>query len=411
MSSSPVDAFDYAALDAGGTRRKGTLMASSARAARDQLRARRLTPVEIKPSRAKRTVGAASENESGRGRIKRPHITRAARQLAILISAATPVEEALRITALQFERSRLRGVLLDARAQVMEGARLSEALSHHPKVFDPLFTAMVAAGETAGQLGPVLERRADDMEAADKLRRKVWGAMAYPIVLFFLALAVTIILMALVVPKVAEQFTILGEELPPLTRATISASEFFTAQWWLIAIGVGALIMLFVTWKRTESGRRQWDAAKLNIPVIGRIIRNLEAARFSRTIAGLISAGTPALASMETARHTLRNTIMQTAVGDAILRIREGAAVSAALKQTQVFPPLVVQMVLGGEASGKTGPMFAKSADYLEDEFEAAMEVFLSLLQPFIIIFLGGIVLLVAAAIFLPILQLNTLSF
>ncbi|GLQ21666.1 type II secretion system F family protein [Algimonas porphyrae] len=405
-----MEAFDYAALDAQGERRKGTLMATSARAARDQLRARRLTPVQIKPSRSK-TASGDGEADGGGSRIKSTHITRAARQLAILISASTPVEEALRITALQFEKSRLRAVLLDARAQVMEGARLSEALSRHPKVFDPLFSAMVAAGETAGQLGPVLERRADDMEAADTLRRKVLGAMAYPIVLLLLALVVTIVLMALVVPRVAEQFTVLGEELPPLTRATIAASDFLMAQWWLIGLVLAGLWMGFILWKRSSPGRRQWDAFKLRMPVIGRIIRNLEAARFSRTMAGLISAGTPALASMETARHTLRNTVMHAAVGDAVLRVREGAAVSAALKQTQVFPALVVQMVLGGEASGNTGPMFAKSADYLEGEFEAAMDIFLSLLQPFIIIFLGGIVLLVAAAIFLPILQLNTLSF
>lgn len=404
-----MDAFDYAALDASGTRRKGTLMAGSARAARDQLRARRLTPVEVKPSRKRARSDETAE--SGRSRIKRAHITRAARQLAILISAATPVEEALRITALQFERSRLRGVLLDARGQVMEGARLSEALSRHPNVFDPLFTAMVAAGETAGQLGPVLERRADDMEAADAIRRKILGATIYPLLLMAVALIVTIILLTLVVPKVAEQFVVLGETLPPLTRGTIAASDFLKANWWALLIGIGGAYLLFSLWKRRPSGRKVWDASKLRLPVIGRIIRNLEAARFSRTIAGLISAGTPALAAMETARHTLRNRVMFEAVGDAVLRVREGTAVSAALKQTQVFPPLVVQMVLGGEASGKTGQMFAKSADYLEGEFEAATQIFLALLEPLIIILLGGIVLLIAAAIFLPILQLNTLSF
>ncbi len=384
-------------------------MAGSARAARDQLRARRLTPVEVKPSRKRARSDETAE--AGRSRIKRAHITRAARQLAILISAATPVEEALRITALQFERSRLRGVLLDARGQVMEGARLSEALSRHPNVFDPLFTAMVAAGETAGQLGPVLERRADDMEAADAIRRKILGATIYPLLLMAVALIVTIILLTLVVPKVAEQFVVLGETLPPLTRGTIAASNFLKANWWALLIGIGGAYLLFSLWKRRPSGRKIWDAFKLRLPVIGRIIRNLEAARFSRTIAGLISAGTPALAAMETARHTLRNRVMFEAVGDAVLRVREGTAVSGALKQTQVFPPLVVQMVLGGEASGKTGQMFAKSADYLEGEFEAATQIFLALLEPLIIILLGGIVLLIAAAIFLPILQLNTLSF
>lgn len=405
-----MDAFDYAALDASGTRRKGTLMASSARAARDQLRARSLTPVEIKPSRQKAKSGDTETKPNG-GRIKRAHITRASRQLAILISASTPVEEALRITALQFEKSRLRGVLLDARSQVMEGARLSEALARHPEVFDSLFTAMVAAGETAGQLGPVLERRADDMEAADAIRRKIMGATVYPILLLAIALIVTVILLTLVVPKVAEQFTILGETLPPLTRGTIAASELLQANWWVILIFIGGAYGLFLFWKRSATGRRQWDAAKLRLPIIGRIIRNLEAARFSRTIAGLISSGTPALTAMETARHTLRNVVMRSAVSDATLRVREGSPISTALKQTGVFPPLVVQMVLGGEASGKTGPMFAKSADYLEGEFEAATQIFLSLLEPLIIIVIGGIVLLIAAAIFLPILQLNTLSF
>ena len=404
-----MDAFDYAALDASGTRRKGTLMAGSARAARDQLRARRLIPVEVKSSRER--AAADDAVDSGRSRIKRTHITRAARQMAILISAATLVEEALRITALQFERSRLRGVLLDARGQVMEGARLSEALSRHPKVFDALFTAMVAAGETAGQLGPVLERRADDMEAADAIRRKILGATIYPLLLLAVALIVTVILLTLVVPKVAEQFVLLGETLPPLTRGTITASDFLRTNWWAMLIGIGSTYLIFLLWKRRPAGRTCWDGFKLRLPVIGRIIRNLESARFSRTMAGLISAGTPALAAMETARYTLRNRVMFGAVGDAVLRVREGAAVSAALKQTQVFPPLVVQMVLGGEASGKTGQMFAKSADYLEGEFEAATQIFLALLEPLIIILLGGIVLLIAAAIFLPILQLNTLSF
>lgn len=405
-----MDAFDYTALDSGGARRKGTLMAATARSARDQLRSRRLTPIEIKPSRHKVKAGQTDVPPRG-GRIKRAHITRASRQLAILISASTPVEEALRITALQFEKSRLRTVLLDARGQVMEGARLSEALARHPDVFDSLFTAMVAAGETAGTLGPVLERRADDMEAADAIRRKIVGATVYPVLLLAIALIVTVILLTLVVPKVAEQFTILGEALPPLTRRTIAVSEFLQAYWWAVLSVIGGAYGLFWMWKRSTVGRLKWDGIKLRLPLMGRILRNLEAARFSRTIAGLISAGTPALTAMETARHTLRNMVMRNAVGDATLRVREGSPISAALKQTDVFPPLVVQMVLGGEASGKTGPMFAKSADYLEGEFEAATQIFLSLLEPLIIVVIGGIVLLIAAAIFLPILQLNTLSF
>ncbi|MEL7232271.1 MAG: type II secretion system F family protein, partial [Pseudomonadota bacterium] len=292
-----------------------------------------------------------------------------------------------------------------------EGARLSEALSRHPNVFDPLTVAIVAAGEQSGQLGDVLERRADDLEAADAIRRKVMGATAYPVLLLIVALIVTVVLLTLVVPKVAEQFVVLGEELPPLTRGTIAVSDFIKARWWVLLAVFGLSYGAFWAWKRTEAGRLRWDGFKLRLPVLGRVIRNLEAARFSRTIAGLISAGTPALTALETARHTLRNRVMRDGVTDAITRVREGAPISSALRRTDVFPPLVVQMVQGGEASGDTGPMFAKSADYLESEFEAATQVFLSLLEPLIIVLLGGIVLLIAAAIFLPILQLNTLSF
>ena len=404
-----MEAFDYSALDPSGSRTSGTLMAPSARAARDQLRARRLTPVELKPSR--RRAANDSEDSGGKKRIKRAHITRAARQLAILIGAATPVEEALKITALQFERSRLRGVLLDARGDVMEGARLSEALARHPKVFDPLTVAVVASGEGTGELGTVLERRADDLEAADAIRRKVVGATVYPMLLMAVALIVTVILLTLVVPKVAEQFTVMGEELPALTRATIGASEFLQARWWLVLGVLAAAWTALWAWKRSDSGRLRWDAFKLRLPVLGRIIRNLEAARFSRTISGLIAAGTPALSALETARHTLKNRVMRNAVTEATARVREGSPISAALRKTDVFPPLVTQMVQGGEASGDTGAMFAKSADYLESEFEAATQVFLSLLEPLIIVLLGGIVLLIAAAIFMPILQLNTMNF
>ena len=188
-------------------------------------------------------------------------------------------------------------------------------------------------------------------------------------------------------------------------------SNFIQKRWWIL-LGVFALAYgSFWFWKRTEAGRLSWDGFKLRLPVLGRVIRNLEAARFSRTISGLIAAGTPALTALETARHTLRNRVMHTAVSGAVARVREGAPMSAALRKTDVFPPLVTQMVQGGEASGDTGAMFAKSADYLESEFEAATQVFLSLLEPLIIILLGGIVLLIAAAIFLPILQLNTLTF
>jgi len=350
-----VEAFDYAALDAGGKRKKGTVMASSARDARDILRARALMPLDLVPSKSKKKEDA-SGTTSG---VKHKHLTQATRQLAISI-----------------------------RAQVMEGLRLSDALRGQPKVFPELYTAMVASGETSGRLPAVLERLADDLEAAQKIRRKIMGATAYPIVLSIVALLVVAILMVAVVPKVVDQFDSFGQELPPLTKAVIALSGWLQ-NWGLIALGVIIIAVFALRQALKNKGiKYRWDVMMLGLPLMGKIIRNMNAARFARTMAGLVDSGTPALTALETARHTLQNSVMREAVTDASVKVREGSAISSALRGTAVFPQLVVQMVAGGEASGDMGKMFAKSAEYLEDEFSSATDVFLALLEPLIIIFL-----------------------
>jgi general secretion pathway protein F len=305
----------------------------------------------------------------------------------------------------------MKSALLSIRAQVMEGLRLSDALRGQPKVFPELYTAMVASGETSGRLPEVLERLADDLEAAQKIRRKIMGATAYPVVLSIVALLVVAILMIAVVPKVVDQFDSFGQELPPLTKAVIAVSGWMQ-NWGLITLGILVVAIFALRYAlKTKSFKYRWDRTMLRLPMMGKIIRNMNAARFSRTMAGLVDSGTPALTALETAQHTLQNSVMREAVQDASVKVREGSAISTALRGTAVFPPLVVQMVAGGEASGKMGQMFAKSGDYLEDEFDSSTTVFLTLLEPLIIIFLAGIVLLIIAAIFLPILQLNTLAF
>ena len=408
-----MDAFDYSALDTSGVKRSGTLMAGSAREARDVLRARALTPLDLTRSRKKAVKSGeiSNANSFGSGKIKHAELTRATRQLAILIDVATPVEDALRVTALQFEKSPMKGVLLSIRSQVVEGATLSQALRSQPQAFSDLYVAMVASGETSGQLPKVLLRLADDLESAQAIRRKIAGATAYPIVLSAVALIVIIVLMIFVVPKVVEQFDTFGQDLPPLTRATIWLSEFMQNYGLILFALIAALFFAFRYALKTKAIRRRWDGLKLRLPLVGRLHRNVNTARFSRTMAGLVSAGTPALAAMDTAQHTLRNTVMRDSISGALERVRSGAPMSAALKETGVFPPLVTQMVMGGEVSGDMGQMFAKSADYLEDEFNAQTTVFLTLLEPAIIILLAGVVLLVVAAIFLPILQLNTLAY
>ena len=401
-----METFDYTAIDKLGKRLSGSISAASAREARDHLRGKALTLTDLKAAKRKGPSRLSYERK-----ISHKDLTQASRQLAILIDAATPIEKSLKVVALQFEKSPMRQVMLDTRSRVLEGAKLSEAMSAHPKTFDALFTAMVASGETSGRLAPVMERLAADLEAAQKVRRKILAATVYPIVLSVVAIIVVVLLMVLIVPQVVEQFDSFGQELPLLTRAVMAISEWLQAYGIFAAIGMAIVVLGISQALRNPSLKTRWHAIKLRLPIIGKLTRNLNAARFARTIAGLIEAGTPSLTAMETARHTLKNNVMREAVDEAAARVREGMAISAALKKTNVFPPLVTQMVAGGEASGNVGAMFSKSADYLESEFESVTSVTLSLLEPLIIIFLSIIVLLIIGAIFVPILRLNTLAF
>lgn len=401
-----METFDYAAIDATGKRLTGSVSAVSAREARDILRAQTLTPIDLKAAKSKTQNRFSSERK-----IRHKDVTQATRQLAILIDAATPVEEALKVTALQFERSDMRQVLLGARSKVLEGERLSDALRAYPKTFPDLYTSLIASGETSGKLAEVMERLALDMEAAQTIRRKILSATVYPMALTVVALAVVTILMIFVVPKVVDQFDTFGQDLPTLTRFVIGVSEG------LKAYGIFALILIllfgfgFSQMLKRPSVKFKFHSFLLGLPLTGRLMRDLNAARFARTMAGLLDSGTPSLTAMETAKFTLKNHVMQEAVSKATLKVREGTTMSTALKQTGVFPPLVTQMVAGGEASGNVGKMFSKSADYLEAEFESATSVFLSLLEPLIIVLMSLVVLLIVGAIFLPILQLNTQVF
>lgn len=400
-----MEAFDYTAIDREGVKSKGTLSAPTARDARDMLRVRELTPIHLKAARAKSSGG-----ETRFGRVKDAHLVQATRQLAILIGADQPVEESLKLVAQGFEDSPLRPILLDARTRVMEGARLSQALGAHPKSFDELYISMVASGEGTGTLGTVLDRLASDLENAQAVRRKVLGAIAYPAVITIAALLIIVVLMVGVVPRITAQFTDFGQDLPPLTKAVIGISNWIKA-WGLIAFIIAAVgVFVFRQIIKRPGPGRVWSSFILRLPIIGRLARAVNAARFARITASLVSAGSAPLSAMETSQHTLTNLTMRDAASAAIIRIREGSSISRALARAKVFPPLIIQMVASGESTGDIAPMFDKSASYLEDEYTASIAVVLALLQPVAILVLAGIVLFVVAAIMLPMVQLNTLG-
>lgn len=400
-----LNAYDFIALDSRGKRQKGTIMSPSPRDARDLLRSRQLVTIKITHSKPK----DQSVSNFIRPRIKHKNLTQATRQLSILIDAATPVEEALKITALQFKNNIVKTILLSVRSQVMEGLRLSDALKIHPTSFSELYIAMVASGETSGRLASVLSRLADDLERAQKIKQKVRGATAYPIVLSVVALTIVVVLMVSVVPKVVQQFDSFGQDLPTLTTLVIVLSEWMQ-QWGLILlIFMCVCFLLLSRLLKQVSFRLSWDKMLLALPIISKIIKDMNAARFSRTMSGLVDSGTPILTALEVSSYTLQNSIMKNAVLDAALKVSEGLTINNALNDANVFPQIVIQMIAGGEVSGDLSGMLAKSAEYLEDEFSSSTDVFLSLLEPLIIILLAGVILLIIGAIFMPILQLNTL--
>lgn len=396
-----MDTFDYSAFDRSGNRLTGSVAATTAREARDILRSRELTPVDLKQVKQKQ-----SKKESFRGKVKHKDLTQATRQLAILIDAATTVEESLKVVALQFEKSAMRAILMDVRSRVMEGTRLADALSAHPRTFSKLYVAMVSSGETSGQLAPVLDRVALDLESSLEVKNKIFGAIAYPVILSFVAIIVVILLMVFLVPQIVEQFSSLDQELPWLTQVVIGTSDFLVAWGWLITLILVAVIYGCRQTLKNEALQLRWSAFLLGIPMLGKLISSVNAARFARTMSGLLDSGTPALASMEASLHTLRNSTMRKAVTEAAIKVREGSPISTSLKQSGTFPPLVTQMVAGGEASGDIGKMFSKSADYLESDFDRFTTIFLNLLNPMIIILLSFLVLLIILAMYMPMLQM-----
>jgi len=400
-----LNAFDYIALDLKGKRQKGTIMSSSPRDARDALRSRQLVILKI--------VQAKSKDQSISNfiklRVKHKNLTQITRQLSILIDASTPVEEALKITALQFKNNIVKTILLSVRSQVMEGLKLSDALKSHPTTFSRLYIAMVASGETSGRLASVLGRLADDLEKAQKIKQKIRGATAYPTVLSVVAFIIVVILMVAVVPKVVQQFDSFGQDLPTLTKVVIGLSEWMQRWGLFLLIITFTFFLILLRLFKKISFRLRWDKMLLSLPVISKMTKDMNAARFARTMSGLVDSGTPILTALEVSSHTLQNSVMQKAVIDASLKVREGLTINNALRDANVFPQIVVQMISGGEVSGDLSGMLAKSAEYLEEEFSSSIDIFLSLLEPLIIILLAGVILLIIGAIFMPILQLNTL--
>lgn len=404
-----MGAFDYAALDERGRTRSGTLSASSASEARETLQRRRLVPVRLEPA-AEATPGAKQNDRRGLlDRFTAKDATLVTRQLATLVSAA-PLEEALRTIGQQAEKPAVRRVLLSTHALVLEGFRLSDAMARQGRAFPPLYRAMVAAGEGSGALPDILERLADLLEREQQVRARLATALVYPAALAFTAIAVVIALMTFVVPRVVEQFDSMGRELPLLTRVVIAISELM-AQWGLpllALLAVGAVVLARLL--RRPGFRLRVDRAILRAPLLGRLIRDVHAARLSRTLSIMVSSGLPLMEGLMITARTVHNRVLREATDGMVASIREGGSLSSAMKRAAVFPPTLLYMTSSGENSGRLAPMLDRAADYLEREFNTFTAALMSLLEPAIIVLLGGVVAVIVLSILLPILQFNSLA-
>ena len=401
-----MPAFDYVAVDGAGRTVTGAVEAADETAARGQLGRRRLAPLQVTPAR----MTARADRPKGKsGKLTPKALALTTRQLATLVSVS-PIEEALRTLALQADRPVVRRVLEGVHSGVLEGRPLADALGQQGRAFPPHYRAMVSAGERSGTLQPILERLADDMERDQQVRGKVVTAMVYPAVLAVVALGVVAALMVFVVPKVVDQFDSMNQTLPLLTRMVIGLSELMRHWGWLIVLVLAGLTAAGAAALRDAAIRTRFDRWRLRAPLIGRLTRDLHGAKMARTLSTMIAAGLPVLEGLTITARTVSNRALRQATENMAEAVREGGGLSAAMRRADVFPPILVHMTASGESSGRLEPMLERAADYLEREFATFTAVMLSLLEPAVIVVMGGVVALIVLSILLPILQINTLA-
>ncbi len=400
--------FAYHAIDADGRERRGRIAAANDDVARELLAQKKLYIVSVEPAAAAPSV-MANMPLRRRAKLNAKQLTLFTRQMSSLVQVS-PLEEALRTISRQSEQPHVRTILTEVHAGVVEGQRLSEAMRRESTSFPALYRAMIAAGEGAGTLPLITERLAALLERQAEMRGKLIGALAYPIVLSLVAILVVMGLMVSVVPRVVEQFDNVDQQLPLITRIVIGISAFLASYWWaiLIALIFGGLIF----WRALQQPafRLSVDRTVLRLPLLGKLIRNLHAARMARTLATMVASRLPLLEGLRLTGGTIRNKVLAEANDDIVEAVRSGGSLSGAMRASAVFPPLLVYLTASGESAGQLDQMLERAADYLEREFDNFTSTALSMLEPMIIVLMGGIVAVIILAILLPILQLQNLT-
>jgi len=401
-----MGAFEYSALDSRGRQSKGVMEGDTARQVRQQLREQGLTPLAVAPvvEREGRRGGTGSR----RG-ISATDLALVTRQLATLVRSGLPLEESLRTVARQTEKARIKSMILAVRSRVTEGHPLAFGLAEFPRAFPELYRATVAAGEQSGHLDAVLERLADYTESRQQLRQKIQLALFYPAMLTLMALVVTVGLLTYVVPEVVRVFEGIGQQLPLLTRLLIGLSDFLREYGLWLLLGTVGGVVAFRRALRVPAQRWRFHALLHHLPLIARLMRGVNTARFARTLSILAASGVPVLEALRIAAQVLSSLPMRASVEDAASRVREGSSLFTALERGGYFPPMTLHLIASGESSGRLEEMLERAAENQERELETTIAAIMGLFEPLLILAMGGIVLVVVLAILLPIFDLNQL--
>jgi general secretion pathway protein F len=401
-----MPAYRFEAATVAGRIERGTVDADSPKQARGLLRERGLTPIELKPVEdASRAGGSMTIG----GRLRDADLAMATRQLSSLLSARLPLERALSAVVEQAERPVVRDRFAAVRSEVVGGQTLAESMAKYPRDFPEVYRALVAAGEQSGDLALVMSRLADYVESRTALTQRVKLAFTYPAIVTVVALLVIVALLTYVVPQVVGVFAQTKQKLPLLTVILIELSAFVRNWGWLVALG---LVAAGFGWKwllRSPSLRLSWHGRLLGAPLVGRLIRGLNTARFASTLAILTGSGVPLIRALDAGAQTLTNDAMRANVTDAISRVREGSPLSRALAAGGLFPPVMIHMIASGEATGELPEMLERTAGTLSGEVERRTLTLTSLLEPVLILVMGGIVLMIVLAVLLPIIEINQL--
>jgi type IV pilus assembly protein PilC len=391
--------YAFKAVDLSGIPQNGEIEGADKQSVTHMLKEQGLKVMALEEKKS----GLQMELSLGPKRVKAAELTVMSRQLATMISSGMTLLRAFYVLEEQVENPKLRETLSAVREDIEAGLNFSDALEKHPKVFSPLYVAMVRAGEAGGVLEESLDRISDQLEKDDSLRRQVKSAMAYPTVVFTFAMLVLIGMIAFIVPVFVGVFEDFGGELPLITRFTVGLSNAVTGQWYLLIGGAVGLFIGFKKWKSSSWGRPQWDAFRLRFPFkIGKTVQKIALARWSRTFSALYGAGVPIMQAIEVTGQTAGNAVVDKAMAAVIESVKSGGSIAEPLKSAPIFPPMVAQMIAIGEETGNLDTMLSKVADFYEDEVAAAIKALTSILEPVMIVLVGGIVGFIVVAMYMP---------